>query len=70
MHSFFKFLFKFLKEMLAPNLMRSQISEYIFVLYISFCIFSYTDDGAYLSPLAWLKHAATIDVEMKCIMMK
>lgn len=61
MHSFFKFLFKFLKEMLAPNLMRSQISEYIFI---------YTADGAYLSPLAWLKHAATIDVEMKCIMKK
>lgn len=47
--------------MLAPNLMRSQISEYIFI---------YTADGAYLSPLAWLKHAATIDVEMKCIMKK
>lgn len=49
------------KEMLAPNLTGSQVSEYIFFN---------KADGAYLNPFAWLKHAVTIDVEMKCIMTK
>lgn len=49
------------KEVLAPNLTESQIQS---------TVFTYTADEAHLSALAWLKHAATLDVEVKCVIKK
>lgn len=47
--------------MLAPNLTGIQIQS---------TVFTYIADEAYLSVLAWLRHAATFDVEVKCVIKK